>query len=57
MVINITYDTWLKIGKKTGWLAKDLGPSGKLDTQLFPECEGTDKDRNIVGKHKKKKKK
>lgn len=31
-------------------------PKGHLDTQMYPECEGTETDRNIVKKHKKKKK-
>ncbi len=53
---KITLDTWLRIGETTGWLAKDLGPSGKLDTQLFPECVGTDQDRDVVGKHRRRKK-
>lgn len=30
-------------------------PSGKLDTQLFPECSGTDKDRDVVKKNRKRK--
>lgn len=29
-------------------------PKGHLDTQLFPECEGTDADRDIVKKNRKK---
>jgi len=52
--VKITESSWLTIGKKTGWLAKDTPPSRKLDTQLFPECDGTDKDRDIVGKQHKK---
>ena len=32
-------------------------PKGKLDTQLFPECVGTDQDRDVVKKNRKKKKK
>jgi len=29
-------------------------PKGHLDTQMFPECEGTEADRDIVKKQKKK---
>lgn len=54
MKFLVTKEDWLRIGKGTGWLAKDLGPSRKLDTQLFPECVGTDEDRDVVGKHRKK---
>ncbi|MGV9205327.1 MAG: hypothetical protein ACOC44_15055 [Promethearchaeia archaeon] len=32
-------------------------PKGKLDTQLFPECEGYETDRNIVKKTVEKRKK
>lgn len=32
-------------------------PKGKLDTQLFPECEGTKYDRDIVKKTREKKEK
>ena len=32
-------------------------PKGHLDTQMFPECEGTPTDRNIAKKHRKHKKK
>ena len=31
-------------------------PKGHLDTQMFPECEGTPTDRNIGKKHRKKQK-
>jgi hypothetical protein len=41
----------MKIVKLTG---NDCGgfrpPKGHLDTQMFPECEGTETDRNIVKK-------
>ncbi len=32
-------------------------PKGHLDTQLYPECEGTETDRDIVKKTVEKKKK
>jgi len=32
-------------------------PKGHLDTQMFPECEDTETDRNIVKKNQEKKKK
>lgn len=48
----------MKITKVTG---NDCGgfkpPKGHLDTQMFPECEGTETDRNIVKKTQDKRKK
>lgn len=38
-------------------IKKDKTHSGKLDTQLFPECKDTDEDRDVVKKHLKKKNK
>jgi hypothetical protein len=32
-------------------------PKGHLDTQLYPECEGTETDRDIVKKTEEKRKK
>ena len=32
-------------------------PKGHLDTQMFPECEGTDSDRDIIRKNRKRKRK
>lgn len=32
-------------------------PKGHLDTQLFPECKGTKKDRDVVKKYRRRKKK
>lgn len=43
-----------KKGKKPGytWMKKDKNHSGKMDTQMYPECEGTIYDRNIQKKRK-----
>ena len=41
-----------RINKGCGKFQK---PKGKLDTQLFPECEGTPQDRDVVKKHRKRK--
>lgn len=38
------------------WMPKDKDHSGHMDTQMYPECEGTKYDRNIQKKHKKHKK-
>lgn len=54
--IRISHDMWLGIGKVAGWIAEDSGKYKKLDTQLFPECVGTDEDRDVVGKHTRRKK-
>lgn len=35
------------------WMPKDKTHSGKMDTQMYPECEGTKYDRNIAKKHRK----
>ena len=45
------------ISKKKKKMKGQFGPpSGKLDTQMFPECEGTKYDRNIVEKTEEKRK-
>lgn len=33
------------------WMPKDKTHSGKMDTQMYPECEGTKYDRNIQRKN------
>jgi len=62
-VIKISRNEWQNIGKKAGWVqaSNDCGgfkpPKGHLDTQLYPECQGTETDRDVVKKQEKKNKK
>lgn len=47
----------MKIYKITNECGDFGKPEGVLDTQLYPECEGTKYDRDVVKKHERRKKK
>jgi len=52
LTLKFSKNEWNILGKTSACkkCKKYSKPKGHLDTQLFPECEGTKYDRNIVKK-------